>query len=81
MMSLTLRMRIFLAITALIVISSAFMASITIFHFREENKNYHQENRESLEFFHQETKDKSMPNISRKSELIECHKQNPEVKT
>lgn len=43
MMSLTLRMRIFLAITALIVISSAFMASITIFHFREENKNYHQE--------------------------------------
>lgn len=42
-MSLTLRTRIFLSITALILISSAFMASITIFHFREENKNYHEE--------------------------------------
>jgi len=36
-------MRIFLSISALILISSAFMASMTIFHFRQENNTYHQE--------------------------------------
>ncbi len=40
---MTLRARIFLSMIAIIVLSSILMASITIFHFKRENEQYHKE--------------------------------------
>ena len=40
---MTLRARIFLSMIAIILLSSILMASITVYHFKRENEQYHLE--------------------------------------